>query len=314
MLQRRYQAIFISIIAALFFSLTFVLNELMATQQSYWLWTACLRYLWTLPLMLLAIPLTHSSWTRLWQALKGHPLSWWLWSQFCFVLFYTPLCLASQFLPGWLVSSTWQLTIIFGVLTTPLTKVPQVEAGQTHYRRAQIPLDALPWMVLILGGVLLTVLDYAKQFHGVAHLGLSLISLMIAAVSYPLGNRQVMAVSPEVNGVEKVLGMLLCSYPTWLLMAGVSAFTVGAPQADTVLNTLLVALSSGVVATILFFQATSMVAAKMADLAKVEATQAMEVVFSVLLSCLFLGHTFPAGWQLIGLSVMIIGIIGISLR
>ena len=57
-----------------------------------------------------------------------------------------------------------------------------------------------------------------------------------------------------------------------------------------------------------------MVAKHMPSLAKVEATQSMEVVFSVLLSVLFLGHAIPGGWQLAGLIIMVIGIIGISLR
>ncbi|WP_349678575.1 multidrug resistance efflux transporter family protein [Leuconostoc lactis] len=34
----------------------------------------------------------------------------------CFVLFYVPLSWAVDYLPGWLISATWQLTIIFGVL------------------------------------------------------------------------------------------------------------------------------------------------------------------------------------------------------
>lgn len=314
--KRCYQAIVLGIVAAFFFSLTFVLNEVMANGHTYWLWTASLRYLWTLPLMLIVLwlPATHSSFRRLWTAIRQHPVSWLIWSQFCFVLFYAPLCLASLYLPGWLVSSTWQLTIIFGVLTTPLVRAPMIDNGKLTYRRLKIPLNSIPWMALILVGVLMTVINYTQQLNGIAHLGLSVVSLMIAAISYPLGNRQVMAVSPEVNGVEKVFGMAICSYPTWLLLAAISYFRAGAPSLNAVTNTFAVALSSGVVATVLFFQATSMVAKHMPDLAKVEATQSMEVIFSVLLSCLFLGHAIPMGWQLAGLVIMVIGIVGISLR
>ncbi len=201
-----------------------------------------------------------------------------------------------------------------GNLLTTLVKVPIIDNSVVKYQRLKIPYRSLPWTVLILSGVLLSVIDYSQQLNGIAHLGLSLISLLIAAISYPLGNRKVMAVNPEVNGVEKVFGMLICSYPTWLILATISYFKVGAPTVGMLENTFSVALSSGVVATVLFFQATSMVAKHMPSLAKVEATQSMEVVFSVLLSVLFLGHAIPGGWQLAGLIIMVIGIIGISLR
>ena len=46
--------------------------------------------------------------------------SWLLWSFVGFVLFYGPLTFAAAFGPGWLVSGTWQFTIIAGVLLAPL--------------------------------------------------------------------------------------------------------------------------------------------------------------------------------------------------
>lgn len=315
--SKRFLAIALGVVSAFFFSLTFVFNEIMAHSQSYWLLTASLRYIWTLPFMIIVmkIPMLHCSFKKVHHEIRSHPGAWWLWSQFCFVLFYVPLCLSSQYLPGWLVSSTWQLTIILGVLTTPLIqKVPVVLNGQTVYQRLKIPIKAIPWLLLILFGVLLTVFDYAHQLNGVPHLALSLLSMLIAATSYPLGNRKLMAVSPDLNGVEKVWGMLICSYPTWLILTGVGIFKAGWPSAATWGNTLIVALSSGVIATVLFFHATSMIAKNMTALAEVEATQSLEVVFSVILSCLFLGHAFPLGLQLVGLIVMIVGIVGIALR
>lgn len=44
----------------------------------------------------------------------------WLWSVVALVLFYAPLTYAAAFSPGWLVAGTWQLTILAGVLLTPL--------------------------------------------------------------------------------------------------------------------------------------------------------------------------------------------------
>nr|MWN21798.1 hypothetical protein [Leuconostoc lactis] len=66
---------------------------------------------------------------------------------------------AVDYLPGWLISATWQLTIIFGVLTTPLVKVTRPN-GQKQ--ALKIPLASLPWMLVILLGVLLTVAAFLK--------------------------------------------------------------------------------------------------------------------------------------------------------
>lgn len=96
------RANFLGILAALFFSLTFVLNEVNINHTGYWLWTASLRYLWMLPMiyLLMGVPQLNSSRQRVYQAIKQAPKAWWVWSQVCFVLFYIPLCWASQFLPG----------------------------------------------------------------------------------------------------------------------------------------------------------------------------------------------------------------------
>lgn len=63
-----------------------------------------------------------------------------------------------------------------------------------------------------------------------------------------------------------------------------------------------------------FFGATQLAVHDMKSLAAVEATQAMEVIFSVLLSLLFLGHALPTPAQLAGLCLMVFGIIMLSIR
>jgi len=113
---------------------------------------------------------------------------------------------------------------------------------------------------------------------------------------------------------EKVLAMLICSYPAWLLIAGLSYNQVGLPHLTQLFNTILVPLCSGVIATVLFFSATQLAAHNMRYLAAVEATQSMEVVFSVILSMLFLGHALPSPIQLVGLTLMVGGIILLSIR
>ncbi len=44
--------------------------------------------------------------------------------EYCrFWSFYAPLSFAGAFGPGWLVASTWQITIVAGILLTPFFAV-----------------------------------------------------------------------------------------------------------------------------------------------------------------------------------------------
>ena len=146
------KAILLGILAALFFSLTFLLNEINLSDSGYWIWVATLRYLWMLPMIMLLgrVPQLKSDFRQVWTGMKEAPSYWLIWSNVCFVLFYVPLTWSAQFLPGWLVSSLWQLTIVFGVLTTPLMTVTD---NLGHKHRLKIPSNKIKWMVVILLGM-----------------------------------------------------------------------------------------------------------------------------------------------------------------
>lgn len=309
----KLKANLLGIVAALFFSLTFVLNEVNLTTSGYWLFSASLRYLWMLPMLyfLMMIPKLNASHNRVYQAIKTAPKTWWLYSQVCFVLFYVPLCWASQFLPGWLVSSVWQLTIIFGVLTTPLIKITLPNGKLV---RLKIPKSKIIWMLIIILGIGMTVIDYVDGLKISLMFFLAILAILFAGICYPLGNRKIMAKSPTLNGLEKVYGMLICSYPTFIGLGLISWYVSDGVTQNELFNTFIVALSSGVIATVLFFHATSMVKDDMHALAEVETTQAMEVVFSLLLSIIFLNHDLPSHIQLFGLVIMIGGIVGINMK
>ena len=68
------------------------------------------------------------------------------------------------------------------------------------------------------------------------------------------------------------------------------------------------AISAGVIATILFFQATGMVRDNATALGAVEAMQAAEVLFAMLLGVLFLGEAWPRGQSLFGAVLVMAGI------
>lgn len=246
--------------------------------------------------------------------LSNNYFQWIIWSNVGFVGFYMPMVFAANYLPGWIVSSVWQLTIIFGVLTTPLIKVKQIINGEETFSRAKIPIDSLPWLVIILIGVGLTIIGEKSNSINISEFFLSLLSLIFASIAYPLGNRKIMPLATKLSGVQRVFSMVLCSYPTFLILSLFAYFKFGWPSFNTLLNTFGVAVFSGVIATVLFFKATSLVYYNMQSLAQVEATQSLEVVFSILLSLLFLGQEIPNAWQWLGVLTLLFGILMINIR
>ena len=54
--RRALWAVAIALLSALFFTTTYVLNRAAAVDGGHWAWTASLRYLFTLPLLLPLMP------------------------------------------------------------------------------------------------------------------------------------------------------------------------------------------------------------------------------------------------------------------
>ncbi|WP_255373815.1 multidrug resistance efflux transporter family protein [Rhodanobacter sp. FW104-R8] len=135
---------------------------------------------------------------------------------------------------------------------------------------------------------------------------------MLSAFAYPLGNRKLLLhlehCGSRLNAVQRVFGMTLCSWPLWLLFALVAWITVGPPTPREALLAGGVALSSGTIATILFFRATDMVRSEPTALAAVEAMQAAELLFATVLGVLFLGEAWPRGYAASGALAIIVGI------
>lgn len=294
----------LGILASLFFAVTFILNHAMEMQGGSWLWSASLRYFFMLP-FLLVIVFYRKGFTQLSGELKAQPVSWLLWSFVGFVLFYAPLTFAAAFGPGWLVSGTWQFTIVAGVLLAPL--FVSVIAGKTV--RQKIPLVSLLISCVILVGILLIQVPQAQSVP-LKNLLLGILPVAVAAFAYPLGNRKMMDVcGGRIDTFQRVLGMTIASMPAWTVMAIYALATVGLPSMNQVLQCLLVGISSGVIATILFFIATDRVREHQGKLAAVEATQSTEIIFVIIGEVLLLGIAFPDPIALAGLGVIIVGML-----
>lgn len=79
------------------------------------------------------------------------------------------------------------------------------------------------------------------------------------------------------------------------------------------LQSFIVALFSGVVATLLFFEATNLTKHNAKQLAVIEATQSGEVLFTLLGGILFLGDQMPSVPGFVGILLIVAGMIGNSL-
>ncbi len=295
------KAVGYGILASFFFAFTFLLNRSMNLAGGYWMWTAALRYFFMLPLLgglLLILPGNRLG--PVFTAIRQKPLSWLGWSTVGFGLFYLPLTLASVYGESWLTAASWQLTIVAGVLLTPLF-------GK------KIPLKNLSMSLIILVGVLL--LQVQNMTGGsFADNGVALLLITIAAFAYPLGNRKMMQVCPEeMDSLQRVFGMTLCSIPFWIVTAVIAAVRSGAPTGGQALQSLGVALFSGVIATVLFFHATDLVKQDQKKLAAVEATQCGEVVFTLLGGVLVLGDAMPGVLGMLGILLIVGGMIANSL-
>ena len=295
------KAVALALCSALFFTLTYVLNRAVVSGGGHWQWAVIMRYLITLPLLAMVLPM-QGGLGALPRELRGHPRYWLFWSGIGFVLFGIPLTWAASSGPAWLIAGSFQSTVLAGPLLAPLI-----------YRdeRRRLALPSLAIGVLILAGVLLLQWGHA---HGALDTGawLAVAAVLLAAFAYPLGNRMILLhlerTGTRIGAVQRVFGMTLCSWPLWLLFAAVTWWRIGPPTLEECLLAGGVALSSGVIATVMFFHATDMVGRQPTALAGVEAMQAAELLFATVIGALFLHEAMPGGMALLGAVGIVAGI------
>ncbi len=142
--------------------------------------------------------------------------------------------------------------------------------------------------------------------------------VLVAAFCYPIGNQLVWEAKngnpslPAIydplleNTFNKVLLLSLGSVPFWLVVIG-----TGRPQPPSqgqILNTALVALFSGIIATSLFLLARNK-SQKPSELAAVDATQSSEVIFAMAGEMMLLGTPFPDTTAVAGIVLVFTGLV-----
>ncbi|MEK4484140.1 multidrug resistance efflux transporter family protein [Psychrobacillus sp. FSL H8-0484] len=294
--------ILLGILASLFFAVTFILNRSMEISGGSWLWSSSLRFFFMVPFLLLIVSYRRGL-SSTYKELKTAPAQWLIWSFVGFVLFYAPLTFAAGYGPGWLISGMWQFTIVAGVLLAPLFTI-KIE---NRIIKQRIPIVSLFISLVILIGIILIQIPNTQAIS-LSMILLGILPVIVAAFAYPLGNRKMMGhLDGRLDTFQRVLGMTIASMPAWILLAIYAIFTVGLPSIEQIVQSLIVAVSSGVIATILFFMATDRVRGHQGKLAAVEATQSTEIIFVIIGEMALLHVPLPEPIALVGLSVIILG-------
>lgn len=297
--------IVVGLLAGLFFSATFVLNRAMSLEGGHWLWSGSLRYLDMIMLLLAVVLCTGGARgvRRLFAFFIRHWFFWSVAGGIGFGCFYALICFSADYAPGWVIASTWQLTIIASLVVL-------VFFGRSFPRRT--------WLFsgIVFIGVLLINLASLRTAN-LKELLLGGLPVLLAAFCYPIGNQLVWEAGkgnrrlPDIGGelldnpLNKVLLLSLGSLPFWAVLTLI--VRPPPPSSGQLLNTALVALLSGVIATGLFLHARNR-AKTAGELAAVDATQASEVVFAMLGEILFLDALLPNAVALAGIGLVFAGL------
>ncbi|HMV98102.1 MAG TPA: multidrug resistance efflux transporter family protein [Anaerolineales bacterium] len=294
-------------LAALFFSSTFVLNRAMSLQGGHWAWTSSLRFGFMLIFLILLLLATQGkkALVEVRRVFLSHWLFWILAGSIGFGVFYSLITFSSQYAAGWVVATTWQTTI----LATPIVLV---------FFGRKVPTKGLLFTGIIFVGIILVNIEHAA-LTSLREVLFSALPVLIAAFAYPIGNQLVWearmghnARIPKIenpileNGFARVLLLTLGSIPFWVLILLFSS--PPAPASGQLLSTALVALLSGVIATTLFLYARHL-CHQPYEIAAVDATQSMEVVFSLIGEIVFLHGAFPGPIGFVGVALTILGLI-----
>lgn len=298
-----------AILAALFFSSTFLLNRVISLDGGHWLWSAVLRYGFVLLMLLAGLTLTghHRLVVAAVRIYRQHWLFWTVTGSIGMGVFYSTICFSADWAPSWVTAATWQSTI----LLTPLILL--------GFGR-RVPVKGLVFVVLVFAGVLLINVEHASETSlDMALMGA--ISALISAFAYPLGNQLVWEArkgerfqrwiphvgNPELdNSFCKILVLTLGSIPFWILLTLIVA--PPPPTDSQYFNTAVIALLSGIIAYSLFLLARHR-AKNSFELTAVDATQAFEAVFTLLGEMVLIGAALPGAAGILGIALILVGVL-----
>ncbi len=297
----------IGVLSALFFSSTFILNRAMSLAGGHWAWTSSLRFGYMLIFLAVLLLLTQGkkALAQVREVFVQHWLFWVIAGSIGFGVFYSLITFSAAHASGWVIATTWQTTI----LATPIVLI--------LFSR-KVPTKGILLTLLIFAGILLVNIEQATV-TSLQTVFIGAIPVLIAAFAYPIGNQLVWEARlgehkklPHIqhpileNGFARVLLLTIGSIPFWIIL--LLWTNPPPPSSGQLISTALVALLSGVVATTLFLYARHL-CKQPYEIAAVDATQSMEVIFSLVGEIILLNGALPGSLGIAGIALTVIGLI-----
>jgi drug/metabolite transporter (DMT)-like permease len=306
-----FRLMLLGLAAGMFFSSTFIINRAMSLEGGHWYWSAALRYAYMLLFLGTGISVFKGTvyLSRVLDEFRRHWAFWIASGSIGFGGFYALICFAADHSPGWIVATTWQMTIIASLFVLMLF-------GKTFSKKIWL------YSIVVFIGVFLVNISQVKT-ESIMTLLLGASPVLLAAFLYPLGNQLVWEAKhrraglPRVdaelldNSFAKVFLLSLGSLPFWILLFPCTDATI--PSHGQLVNVALVALFSGVIATSLFLSARNR-ADNASKLAAVDATQSSEVIFALAGETLLLQASLPNPMGILGILVTCAGLIAFVLH
>lgn len=320
----------LGLLASAFFSLSFVLYQLMSVQGGYWFWSASLRclFMWLLLSIIIVIK-NRGNPTTLFRLFQVFSQNWRFWCLTGSIALgtYGLLAFAADYAEGWVIAATYLFTVVASLLVLAFF-------GQKFNKKVIV------YSVMVFVGVVL-----ANVGEGLRHQAVlsgshySLHSLMIGAVVaflasffFPFGNQLVWQASQSKNltntpntmrerllnqlphitspllndALNKVWLMSLGSLPMWAVLTFI--IHPPAPSISQISTVFLVALTAGVLGTSVFLLARSQ-AKSSQQLAAVDATQGSEIIFALMGGMLLLNTPLPSALSFVGIALVILGLV-----
>lgn len=306
--QNTSYLLLIGLLAALFFTATFLINRAISLDGGHWYWSASLRFVYTI--LFLTIGFIIFKGVSYFKAILLEYIQnfkfWSIAGIIGFGFFYSLICYASYFSPAWVVATTFQFTILASLFILTFF-------GQKLSKKIWIMT-----IMIFIGVTLVNISHFDMSDPNLLLLGF--LPVLLAAFSFPVGNQMVWEekkkrkmnngdLSVIKNNFVKIFLLTLGSFPFWIMLY----FTTdaGVPSSGQYINVALIALLSGIIATSLFLYARSLCNTSN-KLILVDSTQSGDVFFALSGEIIFLSAAFPNTIGAIGITITIIGLLLLS--
>jgi len=300
------EIIIYGITAAFFFSSTFAINRWL-NEVGHWYWTATLRYIYVFIFLSLILVFCYR-WNFYKETIKcfyTFRYFWFFAGGIGFGVFYLLLCFAASYSAGWVLATTWQITILMSPLVILLLG-------------SKVPFRGISYLIIMFLGILLV---NHEEFLSFSLIDLkSVIPISIAAFCYPFGNTlckyasegkfgkfRIDKFSVAKNVFSQMIMMTLGAAPI-LIICGIFV-SPPPPTINQLYYTAIIGLFTGVIATALLYIARQQSKNNPFALAAADGTQAGEPPLALFWEHALFNQVLPSITSISGLAFVIIGIL-----